>query len=153
MSDLCCVVYMSRSAKQMNNLLLQRLLMDARAFNQEANVTGVLLHHQDVFFQYFEGECGTGKGVEQVYQRIKGSSQHTNIDELLTTQIDQRVFPNWVMGSTYVSETHLLSLQNADWKTSFLDVISQRTDVHNQGLEVLLSVVSSITDVDTGDQN
>lgn len=147
MSDLCCIVYMSRATKHLETQELEVLLQKARVFNEQVGVTGVLLHHHDIFIQYLEGECGEGKGLAQVYKRIKQSGKHRILDELLHSPIDERLFANWSMGSSYVSKENMLSLENASWKNQVEALKRQQLTSQNFGLAMLVSVLGSIDDL------
>jgi hypothetical protein len=96
----------------MTQLDLEALLQSARQFNASQDVTGVLLHHTGSFWQYLEGPR---QGIERVYTRIRGSHLHTDLFELLDGPADERLFPDWKMGSTGVPESTMLSLRSASW--------------------------------------
>ena len=49
------IAYVSAAVKPLSAEEVDALLLDARAFNLKAGVTGVLLCHKTTFFQFFEG--------------------------------------------------------------------------------------------------
>ncbi len=91
---------------------LECLLRSARQFNASQDVTGVLLHHNGGFLQFLEGPR---QGIERVYARIRTCRLHTDLFELLDGPAEERLFPEWQMGSTGVPESTMLSLRDASW--------------------------------------
>jgi hypothetical protein len=113
MSDLRSICYVSSATRLLSLEELTALLLDARRFNESVQVTGVLLHHDGGFFQYFEGPAA---GTEAVYGRVKQSRRHHGMIELLNQPTQQRLFPHWLMGSSQVPASTALSLQQAEWR-------------------------------------
>jgi hypothetical protein len=113
MEDPYAIAYKSRATRELTPRDLDRLLLDARSFNQGAGVTGVLLYHAGSFFQYFEGP---GKGVEAVYERIRKATTHTDIVELLKAPCRSRQFESWHIGFCEPPETDLQTLATASWE-------------------------------------
>lgn len=50
MNDVRCIVYTSFATKSITEQSLKNLLVEARLFNEQQGVTGVLLHHNGAFF-------------------------------------------------------------------------------------------------------
>jgi len=111
-NDFVQLCYTSTATKPLTQSDLERLLLSARQFNASQDVTGVLLHHTGSFLQYLEGPR---QGIERVYARIRVCRLHTELFELLDGPADERLFPDWQMGSTGVRESTMLSLRNASW--------------------------------------
>ncbi len=86
------------------------MLVAARRINTPAGVTGVLLHHDGGFFQNFEGPS---QRALDVYERIQTNPLHHSIIELLNEPVPERAFPTWLMGSTQVPASTVLSLRLA----------------------------------------
>ena len=112
MSNLHSVVYLSSSFGLLPDARLEALLISARQFNQAHEITGVLLYADGTFMQCFEGKKSE---VELVYKRIKGSSQHRGITELMNEPIKERSFPDWHMGVSRPTASELLQLGKEDW--------------------------------------
>lgn len=106
------VVYMSRSTRPMTPDDLDHLLLDARSNNAAAGITGVLLHGDSQFFQYFEGSPAA---VADVYARIRRSTLHKDLVELEYRQIEQRLFHKWFMGFREVPASVLQKLSQEQW--------------------------------------
>jgi len=111
--DMVGVVYMSSSIRPMQSVDLDRLLMDARTYNAEKDVTGVLLYGASQFFQYFEGHPAD---VEDVYERIRSSSLHHELVELERRRVPQRFFHKWFMGFREAPASAIQKLSQQHWK-------------------------------------
>lgn len=109
------VAYVSRATRKFIPEQLDALLLDARMFNASVDVTGVLFFHRDRFFQYFEGPAS---GVQSVYRRIRQSSSHQDIQELLVVEMPRKYFDTWHMGFCEAPETAVQQLANASWEQS-----------------------------------
>ncbi len=110
--QLSSVVYMSRSTDQVTSEVLDRLLLDARSNNAAVGVTGVLLHGDKRFFQYFEGSASA---VSDVYARIRRSTLHTDLIELEHQSIPERRFHKWFMGFREAPGSVLQKLSHEQW--------------------------------------
>lgn len=71
------------------------LLQSARKRNQELDVTGLLLHREDSFFQIIEGSRAN---VRAVFDRICADPRHTRITVLFEGPATHREFSDWRMG-------------------------------------------------------
>jgi hypothetical protein len=114
MPSLRCIVYVSTAVSRLSDEALEALLTDARQFNAQAGVTGVLLYSGGAFLQYMEGPQD---GVARAYERVCASRTHHAIYELLSEPIDARVFPDWFMGLSHTTASAMLALQQARWKS------------------------------------
>jgi hypothetical protein len=132
MHSLRVIVYVSTATHLFSETELEALLRDARQRNRDAGVTGVLLYNDGNFMQYFEGP---ELAVDATFARIKASSRHKNIIELMREPIAERLFPSWHMGLTHPSKSEMLTLSTAQWPltTGTQDAASAA----NQGLSLL----------------
>jgi hypothetical protein len=112
MKNLRSIVYASTATHALTTADLESLLTDARAFNREHQVTGVLLHSGANFMQCLEG---APEDVGKAYERIKQSSQHQDIVEYMDGEVAQRTFGSWDMGLAEPAESELLALSTAEW--------------------------------------
>jgi hypothetical protein len=149
MNDVRCIVYTSFATKSITEQSLKNLLVEARLFNEQQGVTGVLLHHNGAFFQYIEGSAGSDEGLFRVYDKIKQSSHHNHIDELLNTTIERKNFPRWSMASTCLPEASLLSLRNANWRNTISSVMQENHNSSNQGLKLLIELIRDLDALDS----
>ena len=115
MSQIRSIAYISSTTGTLPDQELERLLVDARSFNESVGVTGVLLYNGASFFQYFEGDTAA---CERVFDRITGSSRHHSIHTLVDRLGQVRYFSNWTMGFSTASNSELLALSQAVWLAS-----------------------------------
>jgi hypothetical protein len=94
-TDLMCVVYVSASTAPMSDDDLLLLLRQARAHNERAGITGMLLHKNGRFMQALEGPRAT---VLALYRRITTDPRHRDVTTLIKFAIAERAFGNWSMG-------------------------------------------------------
>jgi hypothetical protein len=133
MSPLSAVAYLSTSIKPLATGDIEALLYKCRAFNSTVGVTGALLLHERTFFQYFEGPP---QSVGAVYQRIKESSYHSGITELLNEPVEKRLFSDWLMGFADVPGSLVLLLEQAQWRKEI--GVQRAKGSHELGLDLLL---------------
>jgi len=87
--------YASTETRPFSGVELRRLLESARSNNQELDLTGLLLHRQNCFFQVLEG----GKdAVESLFQKIQLDNRHHRVELLFEGDVDEREFVDWRMG-------------------------------------------------------
>ena len=89
------LIYGSVQARPLRPTQLSDLLTLARARNQVLDVTGVLLHHKDVFVQVLEGEAPV---IGALYDRICKDPRHKNVAVFRRGPINSRQFAAWSMG-------------------------------------------------------
>lgn len=109
------LAYVSRATRRFSLGALEALLLDARAFNADAAVTGVLFHHDGRFFQYIEGPP---EGLAGAYRRIEGATSHTGIELLMREETPHRHFDAWHMGFCEAPGSALQELAQASWEQS-----------------------------------
>jgi len=139
MSALTAVAYLSSSTTLLTEPELEALLLQARTFNRGVGVTGVLLHHDGSFFQYFEGPQDA---VAQVYERIHRSRRHHTIFELYRGPIAQCFFGDWQMGFAQTPQSSILKLAQAEWQASAAAIAG--TEKPSEGLELLAEFWKSV---------
>jgi hypothetical protein len=101
MSQVWQLLYRSEQAYEMDSDDLVKLLLDARAFNRDNGVTGLLLHHQGQFMQLLEGEQHQ---VQSLYRKIAEDARHRNAAIEVNAPSEHRLFPEWHMGYAEVPE-------------------------------------------------
>ena len=93
--DIELVAYASAASAPFSSQSLGDLLLGARSKNSRLGLTGMLLYHQDSFFQVLEGRSAA---VESLYERICADERHTKIVKLIREPIEKRSFAEWTMG-------------------------------------------------------
>lgn len=106
------VAYISKAASVLTSEQIDHLLVDARAHNRIAGVTGILLYDGSRFFQYFEGPVD---GVERIYGRIRASTKHHGLEELHHYPIEIPYFTQWTMGCKNVDGSVLQKICTQEW--------------------------------------
>jgi hypothetical protein len=89
------LLYSSAQAYEMETADMVKLLFDARAFNRENGITGLLLYHEGRFMQLIEGDQHE---IQRLYRRIAQDSRHRDVILEVNAPADQRLFPQWQMG-------------------------------------------------------
>lgn len=90
------LVYVSKAVNRMGQEELTELLRLARAFNEQHQITGLLLYDgYGTFIQALEGD---ESDVEALYEKILQDKRHSNITRIGRHYIDERSFPAWQMG-------------------------------------------------------
>jgi hypothetical protein len=93
--DLEFVAYASAASIPFSGQALGDLLLAARSKNSRLGLTGMLIFHQDSFFQVLEGPSAT---IDGLYERICADERHTKIVKLIQEPIEKRSFSGWTMG-------------------------------------------------------
>lgn len=95
MQQIWQLLYRSVQAYEMETADMVKLLFDARAFNRENGITGLLLHHRGRFMQLIEGDQYE---VQRLYRRIAEDSRHRDVVLEVNAPSEGRLFPQWQMG-------------------------------------------------------
>lgn len=109
----------------MDSADLESLLVRARDFNCETGVTGVLVYREGMFLQCFEGEVAA---MEATYARIRASSQHHGIVELLHAPMAERSFADWRMAFALPTEQEMGALMKISWARMHQDYARDWSD-------------------------
>ncbi len=123
--SLVALIYTSRPAQPMGAVELGHLLLQARLFNAQVQVTGVLLHDPTQFLQYIEGPA---ESIDTVYRRICASDRHQEVVKLMHEPIAERLFPDWQMGFAETAASMLQKLANHHWSEALSDAERRQPD-------------------------
>lgn len=77
-----------------DDLTLTSILLQARHNNVRNGITGALICRQDLFLQMLEGRRDL---VTSTFSRILRDNRHVDVVNLLSSDIDSRLFPEWSM--------------------------------------------------------
>lgn len=88
------IAYVSLSVEPLSLALLTNILEVSRMNNQRDEITGVLMYHNEVFFQVIEGERAV---VDLCYARILRDDRHQGLSLMLDDTIESLTFPDWSM--------------------------------------------------------
>jgi hypothetical protein len=75
--------------------MLSDILNVSKRNNARDGITGVLMHHDGIFFQILEGDK---RAVENCYERILNDRRHSSLSVIIDGAIDSITFPDWIMG-------------------------------------------------------
>ena len=89
------IVYLSQASASLGQSDLDEILRVARANNQRRNLTGLLLHVGDTFFQVLEGPR---QEVEAVFDRVFHDERHARVRIMQQRDVVERRFRDWSMG-------------------------------------------------------
>lgn len=89
------LIYVSLAQHAMAPDELCGLLTQARAFNREHGVTGLLVYRDREFLQLLEGEREV---VLSLYGRIEDDPRHRQVSRIWDGPIDARSCQDWAMG-------------------------------------------------------
>jgi len=104
-------VYTSSATYPFTDDDLAVLLMNSRANNARAGLTGVLLHQDGQFMQVLEGP---DEVVLARYEVIAADPRHGDVQVVSQEAIEQRRFPEWTMGYRAVTDTTAEDLPGFD---------------------------------------
>lgn len=119
------ILYLSTANELFSSGDLSELLQKAKARNDAAHITGMLVHSDGDFLQVLEGEP---ENVIEVYSRISVDPRHRDISLLQRgLAYGDRLFPNWAMGFKRVPDQTLVNEAvglNGRVKLRYLDAMS-----------------------------
>lgn len=120
---LVSLVYTSTAVSPLHAVELDELLEQARRFNDENAISGILLYREGRFIQVLEGPDDQ---VHDLMARIEADPRHEQVRILLTEPIDRRRFAEWTMGYQALSARE--SADRAGFRDSFHDLDSGSSD-------------------------
>ena len=89
------IVYVSAATKPFAPATLRELLSKARSFNSSVGVSGLLLYHEQSFFQILEGQK---EDVIPLFNHIGRDPRHDRVLLLSRQEVKERNFGAWSMG-------------------------------------------------------
>ncbi len=102
------LIYSSTGTKLFTDDDLTAILSKSVTNNTRDNITGVLLYHEGIFIQLLEGE---EKLIHETYKRIIADNRHAAVITIASGQLEQRNFPDWVMGFKSINAEALKELK------------------------------------------
>lgn len=121
MNHLYQLVYSSTRTPSCTEEQIQNILKSCERNNAGKNITGVLLHSENNFVQYLEGD----KDIIKLYDLIKDDPRHTRVVLLSYGPLKERVFPSWHMGYKNISRNEI-------------ELITKSTDQEQKAFNALL---------------
>jgi len=96
--------YISSEKKELKEEDLVRLLSGCREYNQNNDITGVMLYFEGHFVEFMEGE------KEALHARFKGISsdkRHKSVFKITESSTEKRKFSNWTMSFPSLNKNKL----------------------------------------------
>ncbi len=132
------LAYVSFSALSLDETTLSDILEVSQLNNARDEITGILMYHDELFFQVLEGEQSP---VEDCYyKRILNDPRHGGLSLIWYGLAERRVFSDWAMG--YVGP-HEIGRYTKDTFTTLDDLSGDETSPANSkdlALELARSV-------------
>ena len=88
------LIYHSTASRGFDINSLRDILITARIFNSENQITGCLVYHQTEFMQILEGQ---EEVVKDLYKKLQTDPRHYNLNILSQGPIEERAFADWTM--------------------------------------------------------
>lgn len=95
MENLDFLIYSSVRNQNCTDEEIQKILDSCQRNNPSKAITGVLVHSNNYFLQFLEGEESE---LMTLFKNIKKDSRHSKVILLNKGKIDERMFPSWHMG-------------------------------------------------------
>jgi hypothetical protein len=93
--ELIHLAYVSTQTRDMKAADLIGLLREARGLNERRNISGLLLHKNQSFFQVIEGARSR---VQETFNSIMRDQRHEGVEVLFDEPLEAREFSDWQMG-------------------------------------------------------
>ena len=93
--ELIHLAYVSTQTRDMKAADLISLLTEVRGLNESRNISGLLLHKNQSFFQVIEGSRAR---VQETFNNIMRDQRHEGVEDLFDEPLEAREFSNWQMG-------------------------------------------------------
>lgn len=77
-----------------DSAMLGGILVAARRNNRRDGLTGALICRHDIYLQLLEGPAAL---VTAAFARIIGDDRHLDVSEINSSDVDERLFPQWDM--------------------------------------------------------
>jgi hypothetical protein len=104
------LVYKSVATDLFDSDRIDDLCHQAIIFNNSKDITGLLIYHEKIFFQWIEG---AEDDIFLLYEKLKKDPRHHYLREILYTTSASRQFKSWGMKAIY-SNMNISSIPGVD---------------------------------------
>jgi hypothetical protein len=104
------LVYKSVATDLFDSDRIDDLCHQAIIFNNSKDITGLLIYHEKIFFQWIEG---AEDDIFLLYEKLKKDPRHHYLREILYTTSASRQFKSWGMKAIY-SNMDISSIPGVD---------------------------------------
>lgn len=123
------LAYISTQTQKFTTDLMTDLLTQARHINHSRDITGLLLHKGDSFFQILEGPHDA---VIRTFRSISRDPRHTDVETIMEGEIPHREFSEWSMGFLDLTG-NLIPSELAGYSDFLVNDHSDRKNLRNLG--------------------
>ena len=99
--------YLSSARDGLKSDDLNKIVDSALRFNNENDITGIILYRGGIFLQLLEGEATL---IQNLFEKIKLDHRHTNIVEVFNIPCKKRIFTTWSEGYREITEFDLKTI-------------------------------------------
>lgn len=103
--------YASTATRDLSRTDLLDLLTQARTFNAEQGITGLLLFQDGHFLQVLEGEADK---VRHLFKHIARDDRHSQVALVFEEFVSQPQYPDWSMGFQALDGSELMEFPQED---------------------------------------
>lgn len=90
------IIYQSIPTGEVTPVIIDKITDEAIKWNEAHEITGILIYHDQQYFQYLEGEESE---VVKVFKMIKNDPRHHGVQIKVMGFTKHKVFKEWSMGS------------------------------------------------------
>lgn len=134
------VIYISTAVKGLSKDHIHFMLLMAKQFNKENNISGCILFHDNHFIQLIEGKEAD---ITSLYARIQADQRHFDVKTLLETKSEDRLYQNWSMAFYDISGDAYQMIYRRLLLETFLD----SADVTENNKHIILCLRQSFKDL------
>lgn len=132
------IIYSSREKTVFSDVETAGLLDGARAFNNNQDISGILLYFDRVFFQVLEGPRDS---IHKLFDKIQADSRHQSVTMHIDEPLEARLFPNWSMAYKAADGN---SMRNPEVIADLVDIDQTgSSDDQRKRLSSLISAVAN----------
>lgn len=88
------IIYRSKAKDSFTTSQIEIMLIKAKQFNKNHNITGCIVYNADEFIQIIEGDKSE---ISQLYSKIKNDDRHHDVTTLIETESDTMLWDKWSM--------------------------------------------------------
>lgn len=118
MKEVFQIVYLSHATEELLKKPMEHIddiIDEAKASNEERNITGLLLYRNGLFMQLLEG---TKEDVLYTLGKVATDKRHGNILTILKQFGEARLFDTWSMTLRKLNDQDVVDIENIlSWKT------------------------------------
>ena len=116
------ISYVSTVDRELNEKEIIEVLDWSKNWNNNHNITGLLLYSEGNFFQVIEGE---EEDIKSLFERIKQDSRHHNIIKIFEREIHKEAFDGYI--SDFVSENTQYKRKTVENYINHIKVLDEST--------------------------